>query len=67
MLFGVHVYNISAEVTQQFVIAANKGVVARQLLQCYFKLPIEGTALNPRGTTFSTVHAKHIIPANSVK
>ena len=65
MQFSVHVYNISAEVTQQF--AANKGVVARQLLQCYFKLPIEGAALTPRGTTFLTVYAKHIILANTVE
>ena len=63
----MYIYHISAEVAQQFVIAENKGVVARQLLQCYFKLPIDGTALTPRGTTFLTVYAKHIILANTVE
>ena len=35
-------------------------VVAQQLLQCYFKLPIEGTSPTPRGTTFLTVYAIHV-------
>ena len=42
-------------------------VVAQQLLQCYFKLPIEGTSPTPRGTTFLTMYGIHMILATAVE
>ena len=45
----------------------NPKVCYTKILTVYFNLPIEGTALAPRGTTFLTVYAKHMILANAVE
>ena len=60
---------ISAKVTQQMFIVRccnQKRVVVQQVLQCYFKLPIEGTSPTPRGPTFLCV-AMHMSLATAIE